>query len=243
MSKNTIYKITVTNWTKHNSDHKKSFKKTLLMNNFVTDAKVRTLSMTERWLFLNLIVTCSDHGGDTVELTSKQLRDMVECNRNLDGTLDHLQSLQLVTWSKRALLKGFKGGIERIEGHDHLEDLFGKPPDKPAIKVSKSKKPKPQEFDFKSLYNEYPRQSGLTSALSKLRAQIKTQQDFDDCLLAIKKYREVIVRLKTEPAYVLHFKTFVSSWRDFLEPNYGKTDIESEPTGTRFTSRGNSVDA
>jgi len=99
--KNTIYKIHVINWNKHNTGHKSTYKKIMIKANFCTDAKIRTLSMSERWVFLNLIVACSDVARDTVELSSKHIRDMLESNRNIDGVLDRLQSLQLVTYEKR----------------------------------------------------------------------------------------------------------------------------------------------
>lgn len=75
----------------------------MISNNFVTDAKIRNLSMTLRWVFLNLLVTCGDHGSDTVEISQNTLRDMLECRLNIDSVLDRLQSLQLVTYSKNAL--------------------------------------------------------------------------------------------------------------------------------------------
>lgn len=104
MKKN-IYKITVLNWNEHNLSHRKSFKKTLIANDFCTDAKIQSLPMTTRWLFLNLLLTCGDTCGDTLELSAQRLRAMLECNRNVDGVLDELQSLRLVTWEKTSLIE------------------------------------------------------------------------------------------------------------------------------------------
>lgn len=100
MSKKTIYKITVTKWAEHNKGHKATYKKFMIRANFCTDAKIRTLSMTERWLFLNLIVACSDIAMDTVELSQKHIRDILECRRNIDSVLDRFVELQLVTYEK-----------------------------------------------------------------------------------------------------------------------------------------------
>ena len=97
-----IYKITILNWEHHNKGHKKTFKKILLNNSFCTDAKIRTLSMTSRWCFLNLLVMCGDIARDTIELSSKHLRDIIECNRNIDGVLGQMQELQLLTFEKIA---------------------------------------------------------------------------------------------------------------------------------------------
>lgn len=105
MTKKSIYRITVLNWVDYNSNHKKSYKKFMLANNFFTDAKIRILPMTSRWLFLNLLAICSDLCRDTVEVSSKCVRNMLESNRNIDGVLDELQSLQLVTYEKTSLIE------------------------------------------------------------------------------------------------------------------------------------------
>ena len=104
-----IFTITLTNFSKYNGTIKKGHKSTLISNRFCTDAKIRALTIHTRWLFLNLVLTCGDLSRDTVELSSDQLRTMLECNRNIDRELDQLQSLQLLTWQKNDLF------INRIE--------------------------------------------------------------------------------------------------------------------------------
>lgn len=122
--KNAIYKITLLNWERHNKGHKNTYKKIMLRASFCSDAKVRTLSMTDRWLFLNLIVTCSDVARDTVELSSKQLRDMLECNRSIDGALDRLKSLRILSYEKMAPKEGIERKKERKEGIPVGSDVF-----------------------------------------------------------------------------------------------------------------------
>lgn len=100
MSDRFIYKITVLNWERHNPKHKQYYKKALIDNNFGRDAKLRILPMTTRWLFLNIVLSCSDICRDTVELSPNTLRGMLECNRSIVGALRSLQSLQLLTFEK-----------------------------------------------------------------------------------------------------------------------------------------------
>lgn len=104
-----IYRITLTNFSKYNSSIKKGHKATLISNKFCEDAKLRMLPMTTRWLFLNLILTCGDFGGDTVELSSDRLREMLECNRNIDRALSELEEIQVLTFEKNEFL------LNRIE--------------------------------------------------------------------------------------------------------------------------------
>lgn len=108
MSEKAIYKITITNFKKHNPSIKKSYKSTLISNNFCQDPKLGMLPITTRWLFLNLVLTCGDFGGDSIELSSKQLREMLECNRNIDRELDSLQSLQVLSYEKKSFLYKLK---------------------------------------------------------------------------------------------------------------------------------------
>jgi hypothetical protein len=101
--KKDIYKITVKNWSTHNKAHKKSFKKTLISNNFCSDNKLGVLPLSHRWLFLGLLLECGSHNTDTVELNEKQLRALLESSKSIDRALDALQSLQLVSYEKYSL--------------------------------------------------------------------------------------------------------------------------------------------
>lgn len=143
--KKDIYKITVTNWTKHNPKHKRNFKKTLLDNRFCEDAKIRSLPMTSRWLFLNLLGVCSDMCGDTVEVSSNTLRTMLECNLNIDGVLDQLQSLQLVKYTKNTFLLERKGRERKGSEGNSVKGITEKKPEE-KVEIVSSK----QQLDFQS---------------------------------------------------------------------------------------------
>jgi len=104
-----IYSITLTNFNKYNGSIKKGHKATLISNRFCNDAKILSLPIHTRWLFLNLVLTCGDLSRDTVELSEEQLRNMLETRQNIPTVLDLLQSLQLLTWHKNALF------LNRIE--------------------------------------------------------------------------------------------------------------------------------
>lgn len=104
-TENAIFRITLTNWEKHNSHQKKGYKATLIPNRFCEDAKLRVLPMTHRWLFLNLVLTCSDLCRNTVELSSKTVRNMLETNLNIVRVLERMQELQLLTFEKVPLIE------------------------------------------------------------------------------------------------------------------------------------------
>lgn len=97
---NTLYNITLTNWLEHNPGKKNTHKKTLIANNLVSDAKVLSLTLSQRWLFIYLILTAGDYASDTVALTKVQLTSIVGNGVHPERSLLRLQSLQLVTFEK-----------------------------------------------------------------------------------------------------------------------------------------------
>lgn len=118
----TIYKITLLEWFKHNPNAKKSYKKTMIENKLINDAKVNALPLSHKWLFINLILICGDHGNDTITLTQRQVNDILTTKEGASNALDRMKSFQLLTYEKIALneLKEEKR-IERKERKERKE--------------------------------------------------------------------------------------------------------------------------
>lgn len=72
-------------------------------------------------------------------------------------------------------------------------------------------------FDLESIYAMYPKKEGKQKGLEKLKREIKTDQDFQDLLKAVKNYSQKCLDENTEQKYIKHFASFVSAWRDYLE--------------------------
>jgi SepF-like predicted cell division protein (DUF552 family) len=123
-SKKALYEITVLNWEKHNSDHKKSYKKTLISNNFCTDPKLIAMPVVHRWFYLGLILLCGSNvegnRKDIVRVSEAYLKLLCSNGVAYLKVLDSLQSFQLVTYEKIDSLKGIKEG--RKEGTDEGEN-------------------------------------------------------------------------------------------------------------------------
>lgn len=60
--------------------------------------------MSTRYMLLGIILACGDMNSNTVRMSAKDLRDLMECNRNIDRELDSLQELQVLTYEKFDLL-------------------------------------------------------------------------------------------------------------------------------------------
>lgn len=132
--KQIIYQITVPNFRKYNQSLKKGHKATLISNNFCTDSELRTLPMSTRWMFLGIVLTCGDFGDNVVRMSSKDLRDLLECNRNIDRELASLEELQVLSYEKFDLLNNRKEYKEKRKEYNRGEDhpnFSGKSPERP----------------------------------------------------------------------------------------------------------------
>jgi hypothetical protein len=191
-----IFKINVKNWAEYNKGHRKSYTKLLIPHNFCSDAKLRAMPVTHRWLFLGIILTCGDHASDTIEMSEKQLRDLLESSKSVQSAMDLLQSLQLLAFevSNPALyikekrskekrreekLPGPGNSVAQLALVDGLADDPGKPESPP-------KKSKPKGFTnstweayasaYWNRYNDEPRRSQavngqLASFIGKVGAE------------------------------------------------------------------------
>jgi hypothetical protein len=79
-------------------------------------------------------------------------------------------------------------------------------------------------FDFDSVYREYPRKKGKTQGRKVFVREIKTSEDFDALQNAVIIACDYYRQNKTDPKFIPYFSTFMSSWRDCLDPDWGKND-------------------
>jgi hypothetical protein len=84
--------------------------------------------------------------------------------------------------------------------------------DKDKDKEKDKEKEKETLFDFDALYAEYPRHEGKAEGMKRCKAQIKTQQDYDNLKMAIANYKAIA----KEP-YIKHFSSFMTNWKDYIE--------------------------
>lgn len=75
-------------------------------------------------------------------------------------------------------------------------------------------------FDFLKVYEIYPRKEGKQQGLKKLQSLIKTQEDYENILIAVANYATRCEGL--DKKFIKMFSTFVGTkeiqpWRDYLE--------------------------
>lgn len=85
------------------------------------------------------------------------------------------------------------------------------------------------EFDLESVYKKYPRKQGKQNGLKKLTREITTLAEFEDLNRAVDRFAAHHRARGTEPDFIPYFSTFVSSWRDWLDPETGTTQAAPQP--------------
>ncbi len=82
-----------------------------------------------------------------------------------------------------------------------------------------------ERFDLETVYQEYPLKVGKSDGLKRLRSEIKTRDDFEAFRQSVRNYKAYCERENKAKEYIKHFSTFVSTWRDWLDPATGTASI------------------
>lgn len=153
----------------------------------------------------------------------------VELFLNYCATLDLLQFTKVedeITFYFPKLLES----MDRDSKRARTERADGAPKNK----IKKEKKNKEEEIDkdkeiraqIEIIYQlHYPLKKGKSDGIAAAAKQIKTEQDLVDFETAVTRYSIDCERKGTDPKYIKHFSTFVSTWRDWLDPDAGKATI------------------
>lgn len=94
-------------------------------------------------------------------------------------------------------------------------------------------------LDFDSIYAKYPRKQGKSLGMKKCKAQIKTAVRFDLLNKALGNFASYHRRMGTEPQFLPHFSTFMTSWEDWLAQDAGTVRLggQSEETTQEYLAR------
>lgn len=126
--------------------------------------------------------------------------------------------------------------LETLEKYKHLlgpdQDLRSPCPgaqvkDKDKVKVKvKEGGLGGTSFPLEEIYLLYPRKEGKSEGIRRLKSQIKTADDFQSVQCAVMNYKKHCIEKGLEGKFIKHFSSFVSSWRDWLDPEAGSVDSE-----------------
>ncbi len=78
---------------------------------------------------------------------------------------------------------------------------------------------------LEEIYKLYPRHLGKSRGMKTARVQCGTSSLMDELEKAVIAYRAYVEREKTDPQFIVYFSTFMSGWRDWLDPEHGKITV------------------
>lgn len=81
------------------------------------------------------------------------------------------------------------------------------------------------------IYRRYPRKRGKSPGIKKLLTDIKNGAAPEEINTALSNFITSLKRDRTEPEFVPYFSTWVSQWRDWLDPEHGKSEGFNSPKG------------
>jgi hypothetical protein len=124
--------------------------------------------------------------------------------------------------------KPHKSVIEKLKKHTLWEEyrkgnhtLQDKEEEKEEEKEKDQEKEKRENFKFEELYKKYPLKRGKKKGFEICKRVIRTPEQFENLSTAIDRYAADCIERKVETAYILHFKTFMGQWEDWLDPETG----------------------
>jgi len=175
-------------------------------NNFFFSQSMFDLSKDERlvWIFL-LCYASGKNSGDIIinPLYVSQNTDVdLSC---VTKTIDKLEERQCLT-------------ITRTDNKSNI--LCAHATNERTNELIAQNEFEPQEHrDLESLYKQYPRKVGKTRGMKILHSQIKNIKDYQDIELAIKNLVQFVKHEKREKEMIPYFSTFMSQWRDWVNPD------------------------
>lgn len=85
-----------------------------------------------------------------------------------------------------------------------------------------------KQKDLAQIYSRYPLKKGKSPGLKKLKADLAAGATIDEISTALDRFIEYHKQEGTEPQFIPQFKTWASTWRDCLDPDYGESDSFSK---------------
>ncbi len=200
--------VTINKWAKHQPrkdiKHPNWF---ALSNRMLEDSKLFSLSSAEIHAFIYVLSIASQQNSAAVLINIEHARKVCRIRRNvLLSALDKLDRLGVTSaWSMRT--------------DPYLDTTYNTLQDKTdTLLPTRTDR---RVFDFDILYAAYPRKEGKHRGLVTCKAQIKTDEDYLNLKLAIERYAEFVKTHATEIKFIKHFSSFMTSWRDWLDPLTG----------------------
>lgn len=201
-------RLHVKNWQKYQGDHRQGHKCWWfkLTNEFFTTQDLFGLNHISRLVWLYILCECSKQATDTPKVRKDYLVHILGIKTSeLNSALISLSELTTVLEQPLHSGKTVLGQEEERRGEKRREEY-----------LAQSANADVSDSDLDLIYQEYPRKIGKSQGMKKLAREIKTKDLLADCLKAVKNYSNSVKT--TEAKYIKHFSTWVTEWRDWINP-------------------------
>lgn len=210
--------ISIINWDKYNK--RKDIKSPwwfALNNRFLEDPDLFGFTHSELIAFIYLMCQASQKKSSYFEINFDHAAKV----SNIDGDtlrmcISKLKKLRIVTTKSVRITNGSRTR--------HVRHPFATLHDKTLQNNTYAQKQVLRESVLTKIYEEYPRKVGKGRGLAKLKDQLKTEDDLEKCLCAVLRFKKYHIEKRTESQYIPHFSTWVSSWQDCLDDDFGYTE-------------------
>lgn len=103
-----------------------------------------------------------------------------------------------------------KTGLDELRAYELCDILNG-------LKHFRAPEPEPKvHFNFDEIYAHYPKKGpGKKQGYEWLKKNIKTKEQFDNCLIAVAKYASHCQNV--EDKFIKHFSTWVKCYTDWVD--------------------------
>ncbi len=206
------FTIKVLNWEKYNGSKKYGHNRFYFDQNFFSSIAAHRLSPAGKVIWLFILSRCAVAGQSTISLTASYIQSAssvpASAVQSAVRTLEACGSIQII-----------KGDFMELSKEVNKERKKTEPPKR----VSEPAASRPV-FDLEFLYREYPLKEGKKGGLKVCKRVIKTQQDYENVLYAIRRYTAA----KAGSKFIQHFSTFMNNWEDWLDPQTG-TVAQNKP--------------
>lgn len=212
MSETIIIKII--NWDKFNPKRaQKTYTWLRLSNDISTDPKLFGLTCEQKYVWIEMLCQASKSNKGEILVNLDQLAHVCQVARKtVELTIQFLKEHNIITTVRgsgrsRSLQKTTP--TRRTNGRTNETDETNEHFAAPLV------------FDVEGLYEIYPRKEGRQRGVQKLRAEIKTPEEFASVSQALTHYITYCKANQLEQRFIKHFSTWVSEWKDWLDPKTG----------------------
>lgn len=205
--------IRVENWSKYNPRpdvYKPSWFR--LDKDLALGSKLFGLNCEMKWLWICILSLACQSNGESFVWNADFIQAITGlCKKSQDQALDIF--------------------IEKFELH---VDVTSAPVDvtsAPAInertrRTNEQNKTNPQIAELlETLYQKYPRKMGKQEGLKKAAREIRSLEDAKRLEIAVERFNEFHRDKGTEEKFVPYFSSFMTFWKDWLDPETGSSSI------------------